>query len=118
MADRLAWFTVVSVVLIFFVLHWLSILLSGTMKLSRIEAKLDLLLQNAGINDDPYKSLPSGVAQALQRGDKIAAIKEYRAATGVDLGEAKEFIEEAQRSTRSRRVTRTYGCAIWLAMMS
>jgi hypothetical protein len=80
---------------------WLSLLVKRTMKLSRIEAKLDLLLQNAGLSYDAYKSLPPGVAQALQRGDKIAAIKEYRGATGVDLREAKEFIEEAQRRVTS-----------------
>ena len=97
MADVLAWFTVVSVVLVFFALLWLSLLLKRTMKLTRIETKLDLLLQNAGISHDPFKSLPPGVVQALQRGDKITAIKEYREATGVDLREAKEFIEEAQR---------------------
>ncbi|MFN0195585.1 MAG: ribosomal protein L7/L12, partial [Planctomycetaceae bacterium] len=71
--------------------------LKRTIKLTRIETKLDLLLQNAGISYDPYKSLPPGVVQALQRGDKIAAIKVYREATGADLRESKEFIEEAQR---------------------
>jgi hypothetical protein len=97
MADVLAWFTVVAVVLLFLAVVWLSLLLRRTTKLTRIEAKLDLLLQNAGISYDPYKNLPPEVTQALQRGDKVAAIKEYRQATGTDLREAKEFIEEAQR---------------------
>jgi hypothetical protein len=97
MADVLAYCTVVAVVLVFFALLWLSVLLQRTMRLSRIEAKLDLLLQNAGIRYDPYKSLPPAVAQALQRGDKITAIKEFREVTGADLREAKAFIEEAQR---------------------
>jgi ribosomal protein L7/L12 len=97
MADVLAWFGLISVALLFLALLWLSQLLGRTRRLSRMEAKLDMLLHHAGISYDPYKSLPPGVAQALQRGDKIGAIKEYREATGADLVEAKEFIEEAQR---------------------
>lgn len=65
--------------------------------LSRVDAKLDLLLKQAGIEFDPYKDLPRQVTEALQRGEKIQAIKHYRAATGGGLKEAKEFIEEIQR---------------------
>ncbi|HEY6258702.1 MAG TPA: ribosomal protein L7/L12 [Xanthobacteraceae bacterium] len=63
----------------------------------RIEGKLDLLLQHAGMEFDPFKSLPREVAEAMQRGEKIKAIKLYREATGVGLKEAKDFVEEAQR---------------------
>ena len=63
----------------------------------RIEAKLDLVLKQAGLEFDPYKNVPAGVAEALQRGEKIRAIKYYREATGVGLKEAKDFIEEFQR---------------------
>jgi hypothetical protein len=66
-------------------------------RLSRLEAKLDLLLKNAGIAFDPVADLPPPVVEALQRGDKIQAIKHYRDATGADLVQAKEFIEEVQR---------------------
>lgn len=66
--------------------------------LSRIEAKLDMLLKHAGIEQyDPLADLPSPVAEAVRRGEKIRAIKCYREATGVGLREVKEFVEEVQR---------------------
>jgi ribosomal protein L7/L12 len=70
-------------------------------RLSRVDAKLDLLLKQAGIDYDPYKNLSLQVTEALQRGEKIQAIKHYREATGVGLKEAKEFIEEIQRRAGS-----------------
>ena len=66
-------------------------------KLSLLDAKLDLLLRHSGVDYDPYKNLPPKVADAVQAGRKIEAIKCYREATGVDLKEAKEFIEDVQR---------------------
>lgn len=68
--------------------------------LSRLEAKLDALLKHQGIVFDPYSDVPVRVAEALRRGKKIEAIKEYRSATGADLREAKEFVEELERRTR------------------
>jgi hypothetical protein len=65
--------------------------------LSRLEAKLDLLIKSAGLNYGAYPGLPTPVAEALREGKKIEAIKRYREATGVNLKMAKEFIEEAQR---------------------
>jgi hypothetical protein len=65
--------------------------------LSRIDAKLDLLLKQVGIEYDPYTKLPPNVIDALQRGKKIEAIQDYRQAAGVSLKEAKEVIEEVQR---------------------
>jgi ribosomal protein L7/L12 len=65
----------------------------------RVEAKLDLLLKQAGVEFEPYKGLSPEVAEALQRGEKIRAIKHYREATGVSLREAKDFIEEVERRT-------------------
>jgi len=66
----------------------------------RLEAKLDALLKHAGIQFDLRGSLPQDAIQALERGNKIEAIKHYRAATGVGLKEAKDFIEEVQREPR------------------
>jgi ribosomal protein L7/L12 len=66
-------------------------------RLSRLEVKIDLLLKHAGVEYDPYKNLPREVVDALQRGEKIQAIKHYRKATGVGLKEAKDFIEDVQR---------------------
>jgi hypothetical protein len=65
--------------------------------LSRVDAKLDLLLKQSGLEYDPYKNLPPSVVDAVQRGKKIEAIKRYREITGVGLKEAKEFIEDVQR---------------------
>ena len=65
--------------------------------LSRVDAKLDLLLKQANLEFDPYQNLPREVTDALQRGEKIEAIKHYREATGVGLKEAKDFVEEIQR---------------------
>ena len=67
---------------------------------AKLDAKLDALLKHAGISFDPYKEVPPAVAEALQRGKKIEAIKHYRAATGADLRQAKEFVEEVQRRSR------------------
>jgi ribosomal protein L7/L12 len=65
--------------------------------LSRVEAKLDLLLSQANIKFDPYAHLPAGVAEAIQSGQKIKAIKLYRLSSDVGLKEAKDFIEAVQR---------------------
>jgi hypothetical protein len=70
-------------------------------KLSRLDAKLDALLKHAGVVFDPYRDVLPQVADALGRGKKIEAIKAFRQATGVDLRDAKEYVEELQRRTRS-----------------
>lgn len=59
----------------------------------RTEAKVDLLLKQAGLTYDPRANVPPGVFEALQAGQKIEAIRQYRMATGVDLKTAKEFVE-------------------------
>jgi hypothetical protein len=66
-------------------------------KLTSIDAKLDLLLQNSGLKYEPLKNLPPGVAEAIAGGNKLQAIKLYRRATAVNLTEAKLFIEDLQR---------------------
>ena len=70
--------------------------------LSRLEAKLDVLLKHAGIQFDPYADAPQPVIDALRRGKKIEAIKEYRTATGAGLHEAKDYVEELQRRAAPR----------------
>jgi hypothetical protein len=65
--------------------------------LARLEIKIDLLLKHGGIVFDPYAGVAPDVAQALRAGEKIKAIKLHRNATGVDLREAKEFVEGLQR---------------------
>lgn len=63
---------------------------------SRIEAKLDLLLKQAGLHYDPYKDAPAAVVDAVRRGQKIEAIKRYRELTSVGLKEAKDYVEGVQ----------------------
>jgi hypothetical protein len=65
--------------------------------LSRLEGKLDALLKQQGIRFDPYADTPPAVLDALRRGKTIEAIKEYRAATGVGLKEAKDYVDELRR---------------------
>jgi hypothetical protein len=65
--------------------------------LSRVEGKLDALLKQQGIRFDPYGDTPPAVLDALRRGQTIEAIKEYRAATGGGLKEAKEYVDELRR---------------------
>jgi hypothetical protein len=63
-------------------------------RLRRIEQKLDLLLKHSGIPfDDINKALPDEAQDLADRGEKIAAIKAYREATGAGLVEAKEAVE-------------------------
>ncbi len=64
---------------------------------SRIEAKLDLLLAQAGLRYDPYKDAPAAVVDAVRRGRKIEAIKRYREVNPVSLKDAKEYVEGVQR---------------------
>src|SRR4051794_33360544 len=65
--------------------------------LSRVQAKLDLLLRQANVEFDPYANLPAGIAEALQSGQMIKAITLYRQSSGVGLKQAKDFIEAVQR---------------------
>jgi ribosomal protein L7/L12 len=74
--------------------------LQGRIKsLSRIEAKLDLLLAQAAIKFDAYANVPAEVVDALRQNEKILAIKLYRKSSGAGLKEAKEFIEGIQRQS-------------------
>ena len=62
-------------------------------RIARLETKIDLLLEHAGLTYAPFKDLPEPVIEALKNGQKILAIKRYRQATGAGLKEAKDFIE-------------------------
>jgi hypothetical protein len=64
--------------------------------LSRIEAKVDLLLKQANIKYDPYANISSEIAEAVRSGQTIKAIKLYRESRGVGLKEARDFIVEMQ----------------------
>jgi len=66
-------------------------------RLSRLDAKVDALLTNAGIHFDPFRDVPADVREALERGETIAAIKRFRESTGATLKEAKAFVDEVRR---------------------
>lgn len=75
-------------------------------QLDRIEAKLDIILEQFGLAVAPTGSaaaarqaklggaLPPGVEDLWRRGDKIGAIKAFREATNSGLKEAKDTLEE------------------------
>jgi hypothetical protein len=65
--------------------------------LNRLERKLDMPLEHAGIQV-PQSSLPPASAEALRAGNKIKAIKLYRDTTGEGLKEAKDAVEKAEGS--------------------
>jgi hypothetical protein len=67
------------------------------LELSRVEAKLDLLLKQANIQFDPFVHVPREIAEAVRSGKKIEAIKLQRQSSGMGLKESKEFIEEIER---------------------
>jgi hypothetical protein len=69
--------------------------------LLRLETRLDLLMKSAGVEFDPDQDLRSQVADALSRGENTQAIKLYRSATGGSRKEAKHFIDEILRRSRS-----------------
>lgn len=62
--------------------------------LRRLEAKVDRLLTDAGL--ETTEDLAE-VHRAVAAGEKIRAIKAYREATGTDLATAKSAVERMQR---------------------
>jgi ribosomal protein L7/L12 len=68
-------------------------------RLYRLEANVDALLKHEGVTFDPFQNVPTDVRDALARGQTIDAIKRYRQASGVDLKDARDFIDELRRRT-------------------
>lgn len=66
-------------------------------RLSRLDAKVDALLKHSGVVFDAFQDVPADVREALERGETILAVKRFRQATGADLKEAKEFVDEVRR---------------------
>lgn len=62
-------------------------------RIDRIEAKVDLLLKHAGL-EEPALPHQAEVVALVRAGKKIEAIKVYREATGVGLAEAKRAVEQ------------------------
>ena len=68
-------------------------------RLDRVERKVDLILDNLGINVQPL--VIDGVAELLAAGRKIEAIKLYRERTGMGLKEAKDAVDRFQQMAPS-----------------
>ena len=47
-------------------------------RLSRLDAKVDALLKDAGIDFDPFRDVPADIREALERGETILAIRRFR----------------------------------------
>lgn len=77
-----------------------AILSSRVDAIARVEAKLDTLLAQLDVKYDPVGDLPADVQDALDRGQKIEAIKRLRQATGLGLKEAKDRIDLASAARR------------------
>ena len=75
----------------------LSVLERRLNRLSRVDAKIDALLKNAGVQFDEFQNVPADVREALERGETILAIQRFRAATGAGLKDAREFVDEVRR---------------------
>ena len=69
----------------------------------RMEAKIDLLLQQGGLRYDPFAAVAPEVAAAVRAGEKIRAIKLHRARTGAGLKEAKDTIDQLGAELRNDR---------------
>ena len=69
-------------------------------RLTRLERKLDAIIAHLGIDlaDDGLDDIRELVAS----GNKILAIKEYRARTGTGLYEAKQAIDQIAAEARPR----------------
>jgi ribosomal protein L7/L12 len=82
---------------VFLILARLATLERRLARLSRLDAKVDALLEASGVSFDAMRDMPVGVREALDQGETILAIKRFREATGAGLKEAKDFVDEIRR---------------------
>jgi hypothetical protein len=82
---------------VFLILARLATLERRLARLSRLDAKVDALLEASGVSFDAMRDVPVGVREALDQGETILAIKRFREATGAGLKEAKDFVDEIRR---------------------
>lgn len=71
------------------------------LRLKRIEAKLDQLLQHSGLTFDPFAAAPPGVVEALKRGEMRKAASLYCQATGCTFNEAFEYVDDLKKLSRT-----------------
>ena len=85
---------VLIILLLLVGLFRLSVIRNRLESLSRLDGKVDALLEENGVEFDPFADVPADVAEAIRRGEKMEAIKTYRTSTGHGLKESKEYVEE------------------------
>ena len=88
---------ILIVLLLLVSLFRLSVIRNRLEALSRLDGKMDALLEGSGVESYPFADVPSDVAEAIRRGKKLQAIKIHRTATRHGLKESKEYVEEIQR---------------------
>lgn len=73
-------------------------------RLRRLERRLDLARERLGAERGPvgHGALPADVAEALDAGNRIIAVRRYRAATGSTLADATRAIGDTATPTRCR----------------
>jgi hypothetical protein len=62
--------------------------------LSRMEAKIDLLLRQSGITFEPYENVPSNIVEQVKKGNRYAAVALYRKSTGASRKDADAYVEK------------------------
>jgi ribosomal protein L7/L12 len=64
-------------------------------RIAKLERTVEFLLKHLHVEyrDNPENTIDPAILEALRRGNKIEAIKLYRAQTNLGLAEAKEFID-------------------------
>jgi hypothetical protein len=67
-------------------------------RLIRIEEKLNLILRRADLVYTPSHDLPEDALEALRAGNDKEAAKLYQAAKGIDLEEAKKYVERVKKT--------------------
>lgn len=70
-------------------------------RLADLESKLELVMKELRLSA-PSDAVRSKVEQILRSGDKRAAILAYHEATNCDLKQAKDYVEELERSLTGR----------------
>ncbi len=73
---------------------------------------------------DESRPLPDAVVAALQRGNKIEAIKHLRGAWAIDLKEAKDHVDAhvaadpvLRRKLQATSLSGVRGCLFWLILL-
>ena len=93
-------------ILIIGVVVFLSLVIGGAnkytkrnaAKIAQLEATVEVLKENAGIDFAPNEALKAQIVEELASGNKIQAIKLHRETTGSGLQEAKDVVEEIERT--------------------